>query len=112
MVYLKMEKRMFLQRFSLRTSYGLMALALLAMPGNLLAVCGPGSHWVASCAGGTDTLQLQATVSTSLLPPIQLSGPITVLRGAAQNNQIPAEVVSMTLTGSEAGLSISGGDGI
>jgi uncharacterized protein (TIGR03437 family) len=96
------------------------ALALLAMPANLLAVCGPGAKWTASCASGTDTLQLQLQAQIQLSPTapsttLPLSGTATIFRGSpsADGTTIPAEVVSINLTSSaEPGLTIQGGDGV
>lgn len=96
------------------------ALVILAVPNRALAVCGPANHWVASCPSGTDILALSATITTDLGgSPIVGSGPVTILRGSpiasdpanpSNLNKIPAEVVSLTLTGS--GLTIVAGDGV
>ncbi|MBI2816876.1 MAG: hypothetical protein HYX72_08040 [Acidobacteria bacterium] len=97
---------------------------VLVVPNRIQAACGPGSHWVTTCAAGTNSINLQATISTDLIAtPIVLSGSMTVLRGSPSASdpsnpnhldRIPAEVVSLSLTGtgSESGLTISGGDGV
>jgi uncharacterized protein (TIGR03437 family) len=95
------------------------------IPYPLQAACGPGSHWVDNCATGSDTLNLTATIGVDLDlngstdTTLEATGPGTILRGVAapsdarnpnHNDRIPAEVVSISLSG--GGLTILAGDGV
>jgi hypothetical protein len=81
------------------------AAAMFMVPGAAKAgaVCGPGSHWVDTCAGGTYDFSSTSTIAVSLdldrngslettIPFLQFSGITQVFLGAGQNNSDPHSI--------------------
>ena len=107
-----------------------MAAGLLAAPAQAAPICGPGAHWIDSCAAGLDTFSSLATVGIDLdfdsTPDLSLvlSGPTIVQRSGPLDDSvnfpglrpvdghldvIDTEIVSLTLTG--AGVTLRAGAG-
>ena len=89
---------------------------------NALPLCGPGQHWVDTCAAGSDTLPSSSAIvgisfDNNLTPEFNavLVGPTVIQRSPPQGpdpghlNHIPTEIVSLNLTG--GGLSLVAGAG-
>jgi len=81
--------------------------------------CGPGAHWVDTCASGTDTIpssvgtlkiDLNFDGVADMTVNLTNSGPTTVFRGPGAPHQIDTEMVSLQLIG--GGLTVNAGDGI
>src|SRR4051812_7493961 len=86
--------------------------AFFALRSSLWAACGPGPHWVANCATGTDTVTVNATIGTSTGINLSLSGQVRIFRGTPSGTTIPIEIVSMNLSGSAlGGVTLTAGDG-
>lgn len=69
------------------------------------SACGPGTHWVDTCAGGSDTMTTRAEIGIDFILPLDcwpdtsivLTGPVTVIRSG------PLDV--------SANFAVGGGDG-
>ncbi len=112
---------------SKRSTITLALLAGLAAPASYAAVCGPGPHWVDSCASGTDvmpytiaTLYVDIDLDNAFDLTLTMTGPTSVWRGAPFDtpdpldpghvNRIDTEMVSMNLVG--GGMTLVAGDGV
>jgi hypothetical protein len=105
---------------------GLSAIAVfgVAKPGVAADFCGPGEHWVDTCASGLDSFGSFATIGIDINlddqvdSTIVLSGPTTIFRGDpidtsepldGHKNQINTEIISLELSG--GGFTLKAGDG-
>jgi hypothetical protein len=104
------------------------AAAMFMVPGAAKAgaVCGPGSHWVDTCAGGTYDFSSTSTIAVSLdldrngslettIPFLQFSGITQVFLGAGQNNSDPhsiqTELYNLYEVNPGTGATLRAGDG-
>jgi hypothetical protein len=112
------------------THFGIFAAAaamfMISGPAKAGAVCGPGSHWVDTCAGGTYDFSSTSTIAVSLdldrngslettIPFLQFSGITQVFLGAGQNNSDPhsiqTELYNLYEVDPGSGATLRAGDG-
>ena len=80
--------------------------------------CGPGFHWIDTCAAGHDRLPSGAVLGIDLTGDCQVDtnlvmfGPAEVARGAGSPHSITTEMVALKLSGGGAVLRAGAGGGI